>query len=522
MSLMPDVLLGDRYRPLERLAVGGMGEVWRAEDSVLGRTVAIKLLRPEYADDPGFRDRFRAEARHAAMLAHPNVTQVFDFSEGDGDELPYIVMECVNGEPLSELLRRTGALADAQTWSVIGQTAAALAAAHRAGVVHRDIKPGNILVCPDGRVKVTDFGIARVVNQSTVTQTGLLLGTAQYLAPEQVAGESATPATDMYALGIVGYECVTGRTPYEGDNIAVLQAIQNGRVPKLPDSVAPGLRDLLESLLNRDPSLRPSDGDAVAAQAERLGASGSTRRDAVAPLAAVEPYPGDAPAAATSGPVVAGGSTEILRGVAPVAEPAAYDAYDDTHAPLDRPTRDHRRLYLLVGAVLAAAAVIAALLVLVTRAPGGGDQAHRATSPSASPTHALTVSGAVGYPAGSDHPEELPLATDHSKASAWMTEHYASAAFGNLKPGTGVVFTVNGGAVRTVTITLAQPGVSAQLFAGSRPSGTPVATSGSAPKVWRIRLDKPVRSSSWLVWFTKLVPDGGGYRAGIADIRFTG
>src|SRR4051812_22567529 len=235
---MPDVLLGDRYKPIERLASGGMGEVWQAEDSVLGRTVAIKILRPEYADDPGFRDRFRNEARHAAMLAHPNVTQVFDFYEGnDGDELPYIVMELVSGEPLSEMLRRSGALPVDQTWSILGQTAAALAAAHRAGVIHRDIKPGNILVCPDGRVKVTDFGIARVVNQATVTQTGLLLGTAQYLAPEQVAGESATPATDMYALGVVGYECITGRPPYEGDNVAVLQAIQNGRPPKLPGSV---------------------------------------------------------------------------------------------------------------------------------------------------------------------------------------------------------------------------------------------------------------------------------------------
>ena len=522
MSLMPDVLLGGRYQPLERLAVGGMGEVWRAEDSVLGRTVAIKILRPEYADDPGFRDRFRDEARHAAMLAHPNVTQVFDFYEGDGggDELPYIVMECVSGEPLSELLRRTGPLPDAQTWSVIGQTAAALAAAHRAGVVHRDIKPGNILVCPDGRVKVTDFGIARVVNQSSVTQTGLLLGTAQYLAPEQVAGQSATPATDMYSLGIVGYECVTGRQPYEGDNIAVLQAIQNGRVPKLPDSVSPALRDLIGSLLERDPARRPSDGDAVAAQAERLGAGGPSSYGDTVAMAAVDPYPRDTAGERPDAPVVAGGSTQILQGVAPVAE----TAHPEEFQPSVGPPRDRRRL-LVVGAAIAAAAVLAGVLVLVTRSSGGGGAAaaRGTSSPSSSSTHPLAVSGAVGYPAGSsDHPEELPLATDHSTSSAWMTEHYASAAFGNLKSGTGVVFTVNGGPVRTVTIRLAQPGVSAQLFAGDRPSGTPVATTGSAPKVWRIRLDQATRSSSWLVWFTKLVPDSGGYRAGIADIRFTG
>ena len=519
MSVMRDVLLGDRYRPVERLAVGGMGEVWRAEDSVLGRTVAIKILRAEYADDPGFRDRFRDEARHAALLAHPNVTQVFDFYEGDGDELPYIVMECVSGEPLSELLKRDGALPDEQTWSILGQTAAALAAAHRAGVVHRDIKPGNILVCPDGRVKVTDFGIARVVNQASVTQTGLLLGTAQYLAPEQVAGESATPATDMYALGVVGYECVTGQPPYEGDNIAVLQAIQSGRSPKLPGSVSPALRDLIDSLLDRDPAQRPSDGDAVAAQAERLGADGPARSDA---SAAPDPYPVATTSAATSTepnePVVAGGSTQILGSVAPAAGVAMVG---DTEQPIEPRAHDHRRLLVIVGAV-AAAAVLAAVLVLVTRSGGSDTAGRHSTSPSSAPTHALAVSGAVGYPDGSDHPEELPLAIDHSKTSAWYTEHYASAAFGSLKSGTGVVFSVNGGAVRTVTVTLTQPGVSAQLFAGSRPSGKPLASTDSAPKTWRITLDQPVHSASYLIWFTKLVPDDGGYRAGIADIRFTG
>ena len=518
---MPDVLLGDRYRPLERLAVGGMGEVWRAEDSVLGRTVAIKILRSEYADDPGFRDRFRDEARHAAMLAHPNVTQVYDFYEGDGDELPYIVMELVTGEPLSELLKRNGALPDAQTWSILGQTAGALAAAHRAGVVHRDIKPGNILVCPDGRVKVTDFGIARVVNQSSVTQTGLLLGTAQYLAPEQVAGQSATPATDMYALGIVGYECVTGRKPYEGDNIAVLQAIQNGRTPKLPGSVSPGLRDLIESLLERDPARRPDDGDAVAAQAERLGGDGSNQPADLADLASPEPHPNDESSPAR-GPVVSGESTQILRDLATAPAPVEGDVEE---APAE-PPRDRRRL-LLAGAALAAAAVIAAVVVLVVRASGGSgagaSAGHRSSSPSSAPTKALNVGAAVGYPSGADHPEELPLAIDHSSTSAWFTEHYASAAFGNLKSGTGVVFTVNGGAaVRTLTIRFAEAGVAAQVFAGSRPSGKPVAATHSAPNVWRIRLSQPTRSTSWLVWITKLVPDGGGYRAGIADIRFTG
>src|SRR4051812_25750234 len=173
-----------------------MGEIWCAEDTLLGRAVAIKMVRPEYADDPTFRDRFRNEARHAAVLTHPNVTQVFDFDEGDAGEAPYLVMEYVDGPPLSSLLEQKGQLSDTETWSVLGQTAAALAAAHAVGVVHRDVKPGNILICPDGWVKVTDFGIARAVDQAGTTQTGFTMGTANYLAPEICRGEPASPATD--------------------------------------------------------------------------------------------------------------------------------------------------------------------------------------------------------------------------------------------------------------------------------------------------------------------------------------
>ena len=183
MTPTPHALLGGRYRPSEQLAVGGMGEIWRGEDTVLQRPVAIKVLRADYASDADFRDRFRAEARHAAVLTQPNVTQVFDFVDDESDS-PYIVMEYVAGESLAAILDREAPLDAQRTWSIFGQTAAALAAAHRVGIVHRDIKPGNILVCPDGLVKVTDFGIARAFDQASATHPGLVLGTAHYLAPE--------------------------------------------------------------------------------------------------------------------------------------------------------------------------------------------------------------------------------------------------------------------------------------------------------------------------------------------------
>src|SRR3954447_26611799 len=254
-----------------------MGEVWQAEDTLLGRPVAIKMVRPEYSDDASFRDRFRSEARHAAVLTHPNVTQVFDFDEGgeSSEELPYIVMEYVDGQPLCDLLAEKGTLSDQQTWSILSQTAAALEAAHAIGVVHRDIKTGNILVCSDGRVKVTDFGIARAVDEAGTTQTGFLMGTATYLAPELLQGQSATPASDMYALGVVAYECLTGRPPFTGQLADLIDAQQREQVPPLPDTVTTGLRDMVMALLAKDPADRPSDAGAVAAQAQRLGGMSS-------------------------------------------------------------------------------------------------------------------------------------------------------------------------------------------------------------------------------------------------------
>ncbi len=236
-----NLLLGNRYRLTGRIATGGMGEVWRAVDELLGREVAVKLLRQHVAADPSFRDRFRTEARITAGLTDPGIAQVFDYGEqSDG---AYLVMELVIGEPLSAILARNGTLSAEVTLDMIAQTARGLHAAHSSGIIHRDIKPGNLLINQSGQVKVTDFGIARALQAAPVTRTGTVLGTAQYVSPEQASGTPLTPATDIYSLGVVAYECLTGRPPFIAET-QVAMALQhlNEPPPPLPASVPPAVR----------------------------------------------------------------------------------------------------------------------------------------------------------------------------------------------------------------------------------------------------------------------------------------
>jgi serine/threonine-protein kinase len=252
-----------------RIAIGGMGEVWKAKDQILGRIVAIKVLKEEYTGDPGFLQRFRAEARHTALLNHVGIANVFDYGEEEGSA--YLVMELVPGQPLSSIIEHEQVLSPDRTLSIMAQTARALSVAHAQGLVHRDVKPGNLLITPDGRVKVTDFGIARLADQVPLTQTGQVMGTAQYLAPEQATGQTATGASDIYSLGVIGYECLTGHRPFSGESqIAIALAQVNDAPPPLPESLPKPVRALLMSMLAKDPKNRPANAIKLAAAAEAI------------------------------------------------------------------------------------------------------------------------------------------------------------------------------------------------------------------------------------------------------------
>ncbi|HWU45332.1 MAG TPA: protein kinase [Humibacter sp.] len=263
---------GGRYELQSRIAIGGMGEVWQATDLVIGRTVAIKILKDEYLGDPTFLERFRSEARHAALVNHEGIANVFDYGEEDGSA--FLVMELVPGEALSTILERERVLSTDKTLDIVAQTAAALHAAHAAGLVHRDIKPGNLLITPDGRVKITDFGIARIADQVPLTATGQVMGTVQYLSPEQASGHPASPTTDIYSLGIVAYECLAGRRPFTGESqVAIAMAQINEAPPELPATVAEPVRNLVFSCIAKNPADRPASAAhlARAAQALRRG-----------------------------------------------------------------------------------------------------------------------------------------------------------------------------------------------------------------------------------------------------------
>ncbi|WP_269928585.1 protein kinase domain-containing protein [Kocuria massiliensis] len=261
--------LGGRYGLTERIAVGGMGEVWKAKDKVLGRIVAVKILKEEYTGDPGFLERFRAEARHTALLNHPGVANVFDYGEEEGSA--YLVMELVPGEPLSNIIEREKTLPADRTLNIIAQTARALAAAHAQGLVHRDVKPGNIMITPDNRVKVTDFGIARLADQVPLTATGQVMGTAQYLAPEQATGQTATASSDLYSLGIIGYECLAGKRPFTGESqIAIALAQVNDPPAPLPKSVPVPAQAMIMCLLSKDPAQRPANATTLASGVDAI------------------------------------------------------------------------------------------------------------------------------------------------------------------------------------------------------------------------------------------------------------
>ncbi|MEU4623155.1 serine/threonine-protein kinase [Actinoplanes sp. NPDC023801] len=253
-------LLDNRYRLDDRVATGGMGDVWRGTDVVLGRTVAVKVLRTAMLEDPEFAARFYGEARMMAAFRHPGVVEVYDYaSDGDYDgpeQVAYLVMAFVEGDPLSSRVKE-GPLGVAETMAIVAQAADALHAAHENGIVHRDVKPGNLIVKPTGAVILVDFGVARSTAMTSVTGLNAIVGTALYMAPEQVAKGNLTPATDIYALGAVAYHCIAGRPPFDGDNAlqVALRHLEDDPDP-LPDHVPYEVRELIARAMAKQPSDR--------------------------------------------------------------------------------------------------------------------------------------------------------------------------------------------------------------------------------------------------------------------------
>jgi serine/threonine-protein kinase len=380
---MVDYVLDDRYALIERIATGGMGEVWRGNDALLGRTVAIKMLAAMHADDAQFRARFRAEARFASSLAHPGITRVYDYGEHSPLGGPYLVMELVDGQPLSEIIDRNGRLEPYVVMDIVAQAGRALDTAHRAGIVHRDIKPGNLLIMADGTTKITDFGIAKAnVQDLSLTATGIVMGTALYVSPEQATGQPLSGSSDVYSLGVVAYECLAGHPPFVADQpLAIAIMHKHDPVPPLPNDVPRPIAKLIYSMLAKDPKDRPESARHVSDRAEVI-------REARFRSGYAGPATADLP-------------------VVPNFPPAtSMDLYQGASERLPDP-RDHgSRNFLIAGIGAAGIGVVAIIAVLISSNSStslnlGGNTTMPTQSQSALASHKAVAGKGVTQPAGS-------------------------------------------------------------------------------------------------------------------------
>ncbi|GFG98573.1 serine/threonine-protein kinase [Mycobacterium timonense] len=397
MSPRVGVTLSGRYRLQRLIATGGMGQVWEAVDSRLGRRVAVKVLKQEFSQDPEFIERFRAEARTTAMLNHPGIAAVHDYGESqlDGEgRTAYLVMELVNGEPLNSVLKRTGRLSLRHALDMLEQTGRALQVAHAAGLVHRDVKPGNILITPTGQVKITDFGIAKAVDAAPVTQTGMVMGTAQYIAPEQALGHDATPSSDVYSLGVVGYEVVSGKRPFTGDG-ALTVAMKHIKEPPppLPAELPPNVRELIEITLVKNPAMRYRSGGPFADAVSAVRAGRRPPRPSATP-----PAGRASPAAIPSSP------TTRAPAMSPrTAAPRRSRPTTGGHRPppARRTFSSGQRALLWAAGVLGALAIIIAVLIVINSRGDQQQQPPTVTDTGTPPTSAPatnTPSGSASHP----------------------------------------------------------------------------------------------------------------------------
>src|SRR5690348_13509939 len=385
--LSPGVLLGNRYRLDERIAGGGMGDVWRGTDEVLGRTVAVKILLPALLDEPGFAERFRVEARTMATINHPGVVDIYDYGS-DPKAGAYLVMEYVEGDALSRTLSRVGRLTPARTMALVAQAADALHAAHEIGVVHRDVKPGNLLVRPNGTLVLTDFGIARSAGAAQLTAAGSVLGTAAYISPEQAMGEQASRLSDVYALGVVAYQCLAGRRPFEGEQPLEIAMRHVREVPPpLPPDTPPTVRAIVERAMAKDPAARWPTASAFAAVARRaaaeLAAAAPARPGGMPATAQVsgQPYRTSHPVTPTPTPTPTGAPIGVRTTNLPPGYPPGYQpqvpGYLQAPIPPKPRTSTGFVVAIILAVVLVAICVGAALAIVQQQQGRTGAGVHR-------------------------------------------------------------------------------------------------------------------------------------------------
>jgi eukaryotic-like serine/threonine-protein kinase len=516
-------LLAGRYRLEQRLASGGMAQVWQGTDEVLRRKVAVKLLHTHLAADSTFVARFRQEAVAAARLAHPGIVSIYDTCSEHGTEA--IVMELVMGRTLRERLDDPNPIDPWQAAGLAAQVAEALEAAHLAGLVHRDIKPANVLLSGEGRVKVADFGIAKAVEDADLTQPGLMVGTAKYVAPEQVEGGAVDARTDLYSLGVVLYEMLCGRPPFEADGDAATALARLQRDPLRPRQVRPGVPRALEDVVMRAMARRPADRYATAADLR------------AALLAAGAPQAPEADLTAAD-LTTAGGAT------APPPPPHALST--STEASLAPTFRQTERSWLLPTLVLVLVAVALGLASLLLGRSGAGDLiggVRDVISGAPTPTSIEIVAATAFDPdcarslcepgqRGGDNTEnddDAPLAVDGRADTAWQTEGYNNRDITLLKPGVGLVLEL-GSTAELATLEVDSPTNDWRALvyvADSRPDdlagwGEPVATTEGLPAGSNSVDLRGERGGAVLVWIVDRGDAPGRAPATISQVRLTG
>jgi serine/threonine-protein kinase len=466
-------LLGGRYELEELVGTGGMSSVYRAHDRLLDRKVALKILHEHHGVDEASVERFRREARAVASVSHPNVVTVIDRGEQDGRQ--FIVFEYVEGETLKRLIEREGPLPVEQALEIVLQIARGLAFAHREGLVHRDVKPQNVLLDGNGTAKVTDFGIARSLDvHRGMTQTGTVLGTSDYIAPEQAQGQVVDEQTDIYSLGVVLYELLTGKVPFAGENFVAVAMRHINEPPPLVRAVRPDVPPRVDAAIERAMAKRAAD------RFPGMNAFGAELEACLDDLRTGTDW------------------TQVI--------------------PAPSTPRRHRGrvspwpVIVLIVAVLAIGAVVGTLLLRGNGSPGDG-----AGSTTGANVHVTAVAANDPYGTNGEHDADVHLATDGDPSTAWTTEHYNSAP--DLgKPGVGLVLDAGTGHVHQLTISTTMPGFEAVIKAGDSPASltTDVSSSQTVNDGTTFTISgQPYRY--YEIWITRL---GNGFdQAAVNEVR---